>query len=450
MKLWLKISLGNIAVLLTVVLVCGTILIMESKNNMLYHTTQQLLSEQRNLEISFESMARRYLEAEKDITALTKRSVVEYCFRQFVSQNPLTSSVLVGKGEQADERSEAVPFKKDIIHPDRVRGIQPELLLPISADSPNALAYNEHDTRQEMLLKKIDGRHNLIVGSRVYLSGDVYVVYVVKDISELYNALSATILRFIIICGIGVAVGTSLIIFLVRKGWGTLQVEEHISALESTTKRQQLLIGGITHEFKTPMTSMMLHSDTLLSTALDTDAAQRSLVHIHEQCRWLEGLTQKLLRLIMLDEAAQVKPERVSQLFNDISKSVSLDETSLQIDCRIDTLDIDYDLMKSLLINLINNSANALKASGKQGLIVLSAHDGGFEVRDNGNGIPHEEVERIFEPFYMVDRSRNKAAGGCGLGLALVKQIADAHGAVLVVDSEVGKGTSVKVMLKKT
>src|SRR5699024_6728445 len=100
-------------------------------------------------------------------------------------------------------------------------------------------------------------------------------------------------------------------------------VQSHIASLEDTAQRQQLFIGSLTHELKTPMTSILIHSDTLLSTRLDKEKAERSLVHIHEQCRWLEGLTQKLLKLITLEGEISMKPEWIGDLFDDVVHSTS-------------------------------------------------------------------------------------------------------------------------------
>ena len=78
----------------------------------------------------------------------------------------------------------------------------------------------------------------------------------------------------------------------------------------------------------------------------------------------------------------------------------------------------------------------------------LTADAAGFAVLDHGCGIPREEIERITEPFYMVDRSRSKKQGGVGLGLALVKEIVRAHGGRLKIESSVGEGTTVRVLMK--
>ena len=105
--------------------------------------------------------------------------------------------------------------------------------------------------------------------------------------------------------------------------------------------------------------------------------------------------------------------------------------------------------MKSLLINLIDNAS---KASKEGQPIFLRAYDNVIEVRDEGRGIPQDEISRLTDPFYMVDPSRSKAKGGSGLGLALAQKIADAHNAQIVIESDVGMGTTVRLLfpLNKT
>jgi signal transduction histidine kinase len=344
----------------------------------------------------------------------------------------------------------------------------------------------DNDNEQKVLLMKIGSRNILIVGSGLILLGDHYSVYTIKDVTEVFDNIIAMTWRFVLICGIGIIVGTLLIILFVRHASKPLiklkdttrriavgeydkraqvqskdevgelatnfnamadAVQSHISDLEDTAKRQQLFIGGLTHEFKTPLTSMIIHSDTLLSADLSKEEAQNSLIHIHAQCRWLERLSQGLFKLLTLEEDIKIKFENVKTLFDDIIESTAETmrerETPLKSEYNIESLKMDYDLMKSLLINLIDNAS---KASEPGQPITLRAYDNALEVRDNGKGIPQGEIERITDPFYMVDRSRSKKTGGSGLGMALVKRIADAHDVRLVIDSQINVGTTIKVI----
>jgi signal transduction histidine kinase len=201
------------------------------------------------------------------------------------------------------------------------------------------------------------------------------------------------------------------------------------------------------------MASMLLHTDTLLTADLTTEEARNSLTHLHEQCRWLERLSQKLLKLVTLEHEIQVQPENISELFDDVSFSTAdtLRERNTPLitkcDTETETMAMDYDLMKSLIINLIDNAS---KASEPGQEIKLRAHGNIIEVSDSGSGIAKEDAARVTDAFYMADRSRSKKTGGAGLGLALAKRIADAHGAELVIESEPGAGTTVSVVFALT
>ena len=92
---------------------------------------------------------------------------------------------------------------------------------------------------------------------------------------------------------------------------------------------------------------------------------------------------------------------------------------------------------------------NASKASTPGQAVAMRAYGDVIEVSDHGMGIPQSELERITEPFYVVDKSRSKKQGGSGLGLALVKEIVSAHGAMLEIESNVGVGTTIRVRFKR-
>ena len=126
-----------------------------------------------------------------------------------------------------------------------------------------------------------------------------------------------------------------------------------------------------------------------------------------------------------------------------------LKKHNVRLDCRstADVLTGQEDLLKSLLVNLCLNAINACTPGA--GVIRLTAEkqlDGLIiSVADNGCGIPDESLSYITEPFYRVDKARSREQGGAGLGLALCRQIAGAHGAEMVLESSVGAGTTVKI-----
>lgn len=224
-------------------------------------------------------------------------------------------------------------------------------------------------------------------------------------------------------------------------------VFEKITALNETAERQQAFINALSHEMKTPVTSIMARAETLLMRDISEDDKEHSLKRIYNQCAWLERLSGKLTALVMLQGKIDIKPESAKDLLAAVKETVldALNEMKMILitDCRIDTLSVDFDLMRAALANLVDN---ARKASENGSLIELRAYDNILEVEDHGRGIPKEEIERITQPFYVVDRSRNKKTGGSGLGLALVARIVQVHGAKLSIISTLGEGTTVKII----
>ena len=459
MKLWQKVSLLCVCVLLAVVIVCSTLLLFYARDSILSLNIEQAHTRQSSLTTSFMEMALYYLK--DDESPVIKASIVKSCFQRFADE----SSVLMRDGE--------VLYSSVVF--------DPADYLPLS---PAELYKSVNDP--VYVLKEILDRNVLIVGNTVVLLGEEYRVYTVKDITVAYNDIARLTWRFAVICAVSIIIGTVLIILLVRNASQPLialkgitrriavgeydqradirtndevgelasdfndmaeAVQSHIAKLEDTAQRQQMFIGGLTHELKTPMASMILHTDTLLTADLSSEETKTSLVHLHEQSRWMERLSQKLLKLITLEQEIQVQPESIRELFDDVQSSMAelLAErnTPLTIECDIEGIEIDYDLVKSLLINLIDNASKASKPGQE---ICLRAQGNTIEVSDNGAGIPPEDIDRVTDAFYMVDRSRSKEKSGSGLGLALVKRIADAHGAELVIESESAVGTAVKIV----
>ena len=154
--------------------------------------------------------------------------------------------------------------------------------------------------------------------------------------------------------------------------------------------------------------------------------------------------------VITLEQAPELRTSSVPELLERVKESTADALTqrgvTLQMECHAERLDMDADLMQSVLVNLVDNAG---KASQPGQTVSLTADAAGFTVRDHGCGIPREEIERITEPFYMVDRSRSKKQGGVGLGLALVKEIVRAHGGRLEIESAVDEGTTVRVLMQK-
>ena len=456
MKLWQKTAIICISVLLIIVFACSAVLLVHAKNSILELTYSHAEDKQRGLASSFSEMASYYLTEEDSATV--EASLVNYCFSRFAD----FSSVLM-RGEETLYSGVSV---------------DPRTLLPLSG--------NEYGI--QLTEREIEGRNVLIVGSLVTVKSTPYAVYVVEDISTTYNSITNMAGTFVIVSMAGILLGAGSIALLMRRSTrpltalaltarriadgeygirasvethdevGTLAddfnmmakaMETRIAELTETAERQRLFIGGVTHEFKTPLTALLLHTRMLRRANMTEEEKDGSLAHIESQCEWLERLVQTLLRIITLDREIERKPCAVDVLFDRVRQNTqkSLADRGVTLNTLSDggTLLVNADLIQSLLINLVDNAVKAYDTGMENRKVCLTVSGSTIEVSDNGRGIPKEALPRIFEPFYMVDKSRSKKSGGSGLGLTLVRKIADAHGAEITVESSVGKGTTVRL-----
>lgn len=229
------------------------------------------------------------------------------------------------------------------------------------------------------------------------------------------------------------------------------QIEAQVRELSEVSERRRLLLGSMAHELKTPMTSIIGYSDTLLHVHVREEQRQNALTHIYEEGRRLERLSAKLMGLVGLyeNESIVMKKTDMNALFERVRKleegPLAQRDVRLEVDCRMGEVKGDSDLLESLLINLIDNAA---KASAPGSVVWLVGKKNEITVEDEGFGIPDEEIARVTEAFYMVDKARSRKAGGCGLGLALCSRIAKLHGARLVIESRQGEGTTVRVQFE--
>ena len=232
------------------------------------------------------------------------------------------------------------------------------------------------------------------------------------------------------------------------------ELERSIENLENVASRREEFIGSFAHELKTPLTAIIGYADMLRSKDMNPKSRFTAAGYIFSEGKRLEALSLKLMDIIVAGKQEfEPKKFEVGYFIRSIAAVTvpSLSNDGLTLDLRWDpgTIEVEPDLFKTLMINLVDN---ARKASKKGDVVELfgKAEDGGYAlyVRDHGRGMPAEELSRITEPFYMIDKSRSRAQNGAGLGLALCQRIAELHGTKLEYESELGKGTTVRILLK--
>lgn len=230
-------------------------------------------------------------------------------------------------------------------------------------------------------------------------------------------------------------------------------VQDNMAALAEEASRQKRFVQALTHEIKTPMTTILGYSDLLRLGEQPPERRQQAANFIYHEASRLEKLSKQLLQLFGLEkEEMQLAPVRMSAVFGDVQRS--LGETfPLQLEVRCDPAAVvagNRPLLMDLCLNLVRNASHAEPKDGKVVLACDRCPAGWvLSVTDRGRGIPPEDLPRLTEPFYMVDKSRARKAGGSGLGLNLCAEIARRHGSTLEFESTPGEGTCVRMILRE-
>jgi len=214
-------------------------------------------------------------------------------------------------------------------------------------------------------------------------------------------------------------------------------------------------VANVSHEFKTPLTSIRGYAETLLSGAKDDEAiATDFLKTIERNAQQLEVLVSDLLTLARLEAEVPTTKEPL-QLRSAIDEQISsrkkaLGERNISVNVECPAVEIQADRLRfaTALSNLIDNAIYYNRPSG-QISISAEVHDNtlNLAVADTGQGIPSEELPRIFERFYRVDKARARDTGGTGLGLSIVKHAIESQGGTIGVVSKVGTGSTFTIRL---
>lgn len=233
-----------------------------------------------------------------------------------------------------------------------------------------------------------------------------------------------------------------------------LKEEADKKALEAQEKEDFII--ALAHELRTPLTSIIGYAQMLHTMELSLDEHRDASYYIYSQGRRLEALTKKLFSLVQMEkqeiEKKYFSVEKLSDiLYLAMKQKCMKKNVSIYISMERYEIYGDFDLLESLLINLCDNAVKAMMAKQKREIHVSGVEvPNGYlmQVQDTGCGIPREEVARVIEPFYMVDKSRARKEGGAGFGLALCQKIVLLHEGTMNIESELGKGTIISIFLR--
>lgn len=232
------------------------------------------------------------------------------------------------------------------------------------------------------------------------------------------------------------------------------QLERQMEQLERASKQQEAFLHSFAHETKTPLTSIIGYAELLLSHTDSPDIVREGAEYIFQEGRRMERLSRKLMEWIVLEKSAFSMQEvemgqYLAAIAHAVEPAMKKKGIILLAEAQPGQVWIEPDLMKTVCMNLLDNAAKSIEDKGEivlKGSMLPEGYQ--IEVTDSGKGIPQEELSRITEAFYMVDKSRARAQGGAGLGLSICRKIIELHGGTLWFESEVGKGTSAYVFLK--
>jgi two-component system phosphate regulon sensor histidine kinase PhoR len=239
---------------------------------------------------------------------------------------------------------------------------------------------------------------------------------------------------------------------------GALGVFFDITRTERLELVRQEFLSNVSHELRTPLTAIIAFVETLENGALDDpESSQRFLSIIRKNASRMHGLIDDILELTAIEGGnvqLRAAPVELEPLVEDVCASLAAKAAAQSVTLKNDvapdvTVRADARRLEQMLTNLIDNG---IKFSRENGTVTISHETGTRDkifVRDNGDGIPTQHLERLFERFYRVDRARSRDLGGTGLGLAIVKHLALLHGGEITVNSELGKGSTFTLHLPK-
>lgn len=236
--------------------------------------------------------------------------------------------------------------------------------------------------------------------------------------------------------------------------YGAVILAFDITERENAEKARREFTANVSHELKTPLQGIIGSAELIENGMVKSEDLPRFVGHIRTEAQRLVNLVNDIIRLSQLDEGVSLPKERIDLLSVAKEAAGDLAETaaSKKVALSVEGESVFVSGIKRLLYEVIYNlGENAVKYNVENGNVLISVaakeNSAVLTVSDSGIGIAPEHQSRIFERFYRVDKSHSKASGGTGLGLSIVKHAVQQQGGKIELESEVGKGTTIRVIL---
>lgn len=472
MKLWLKIYIFSLLLLVLTLNLAGFILIQKLHNDLLEKEVDRCLAEQKfvSSQLRFNSlyMQKIYSDTSSDINILIGTLMDEY-------------NRAANRESGQDGVIEILDFKNKIMFSD--------MKFPISNEKEEL--ENLSSGKINYIIRTVDGRQYLYVSSLVNVYNSQLKIHYAKDISNIYvekmNQYTLFMKLDILICSL-FAVFMFFISRLITKPINTLiastqkislgqyserveskskdefnvlsnnfnlmaqTIEEKINELEISNIEKETFINNLTHELKTPLTSIIGYANLMRTSKYNEELFFEATDYIYKEGKRLEMMAFKMMDLIYAKtQEIKLKPEKIMSIIYEAEKSLSVKIKDKNINLIIEgndcLLDLDKDLIKIALCNLVENAIKASENNSKIYLKVSILENKTLvSVVDSGSGMAKEHLDKIWQPFYVIDKARSRKNNGAGIGLSICKKVAEVHNADIKINSELGRGTEVTMI----
>jgi len=242
---------------------------------------------------------------------------------------------------------------------------------------------------------------------------------------------------------------------------GLIMIIQDITERHKLENMQMDFVANVSHELKTPLTTIKSYTETLLEGSVDPETTHKFLEIIDSETDRMTRLVRDLLQLSRLE----YKQEQMHKQDTNLTELVKAAVTKVTLQAKgrnqhlnsifdehvVASVFVDKDRIEQVLLNILINAIKYTEDGGRIDIdLQVFKNEVHVTVKDNGIGIPPEDISRVFERFFRVDKARSRALGGTGLGLAISKQIIEEHDGKISVESKEGQGTKVSVTLPLT
>ena len=228
-------------------------------------------------------------------------------------------------------------------------------------------------------------------------------------------------------------------------------IENNIEELKYLNESKQRFIDSLNHEIKTPITSIIGYSELLLKNNVSEEIKIKALKYINSEAKRLETLNSTLLKLtLMREEKQNLKKVNLKDSIINVKNRLiyKMERKNINLNINMEDIDIwiDKGLLEILLTNIMDNSIKASDTNSRidiEGYYNKDTDEYMLKIKDKGIGIPKEDLDKVLEPFYMVDKARTRKNNGIGLGLSICSEICNMHNISLNIKSELNMGSEV-------